>query len=68
MCALPPLASFFLSRGTRGVSLQKIENILQKHGPARGPFVEGDDLTVGDLTLAVTTYHMQAAFAIEKQW
>lgn len=58
----------FLSRGTRGVSLQKIENILQKHGPARGPFVEGDDLTVGDLTLAVTTYHMQAAFAIEKQW
>lgn len=49
-------------------SLQKIENILQMQGPARGPFVEGDDLTVGDLTLAVTTYHMQAAFAVEKQW
>lgn len=49
-------------------SVQKIENILQKHGPYRGPFVEGDDLTVGDLTLAVTVYHMQAAFAIEKQW
>eukprot|EP00903_Cladosiphon_okamuranus_P005329 g5327.t1 len=48
--------------------LEKIENILKKHGPKRGPFVEGDDLTVGDLTLAVTTYHMQAAFAIEKQW
>lgn len=50
------------------LSLEKIENILRKHGPNRGPFVEGDDLTVGDLTLAVATYHMQAAFAIEKQW
>lgn len=49
-------------------SLEKIENILSKHGPARGPFVEGDDLTLGDLTLAVTTYHMQVAFGIEKQW
>lgn len=49
-------------------SLQNIETILLKHGPARGPFVEGDDLTVGDLTLAVTTYHMEAAFSIDQQW
>ncbi|CAM9278493.1 unnamed protein product [Ectocarpus sp. 4 AP-2014] len=48
--------------------LEKIENILSKHGPARGPFLEGDDLTIGDLRLAVTTYHMLAAFDIEKQW
>ncbi|CAN0271626.1 unnamed protein product, partial [Hapterophycus canaliculatus] len=49
-------------------SLQRIENILLKHGPARGPFLEGDELTLGDLTLAVSTYHMLSAFDIEKQW
>ncbi|CAM9331664.1 unnamed protein product [Scytosiphon promiscuus] len=51
-----------------GDCLQRIENILLKHGPARGPFLEGDELTLGDLTLAVSTYHMLSAFDIEKQW
>lgn len=35
---------------------------------ATGDLLEGDEMTAGDLELAVTTYHMMAAFGTEKKW
>lgn len=49
---------------TRG-RLEKIENILVRKTYS-GEFFEGDELTVGDVTLGVTTFHMVAAFG--KMW
>lgn len=48
-------------------SLQKVENIFLKNY-SKGSMLEGADLTVGDLMLGVTTFHMVTAFGLEKQW
>lgn len=48
-------------------SLQKVENIFLKNY-SKGSMLEGADLTVSDLVLGVTTFHMVAAFGLEKQW
>lgn len=53
----------FVSRN----SLQKVENIFLKNY-SKGSMLEGADLTVGDLMLGVTTFHMVTAFGLEKQW
>lgn len=48
-------------------TLQKVENIFLKNY-SKGCMLEGADLTVGDLLLGVTTFHMVTAFGLEKQW
>lgn len=48
-------------------SLEKVETIFQKNY-MKGGMLEGADLTVGDLMLGVTTFHMVTAFGLEKQW
>lgn len=44
--------------------LDKVEKCFKY---SQGDLLEGDELTIGDLELAVTTYHMIAAFGSEKK-
>lgn len=46
-------------------SLSKVDDVLKV---AKGDLLEGDEMTAGDIELAVTTYHMMAAFGNEKKW
>ncbi|CAM9267535.1 unnamed protein product [Ascophyllum nodosum] len=48
-------------------TLQGIEKTLASK-PYSGVLLEGEELTVGDLTLGVTTFHMLAAFAPGNRW
>lgn len=46
--------------------LDKVEGILRRQ--TKGPMLEGDELTIGDLELSVTTLHMMASLGKGQPW